>query len=149
MQNLETIPKLVLRTDFLFRCFLLNLDFNFFLVFLLESKFIKYIWIVNTKSKYHITFTNSFMWNVYQEKFGKITNFQLLERKLYKYLRKTVFFKKTACMTTMLLRLHSSASTFKIQVQFFIRAKFQNFSRLTLYHFHKVNVNNCYGKCFS
>ena len=49
----------------------------------------------------------------------------------------------------MLLRLHSSASTFKIQVQFFIRAKFQNFSRLTLYHFHKVNVNNCYGKCFS
>ena len=52
-------------------------------------------------------------------------------------------------MTTMLLRLHSSTSTFKIQVQFFIRAKFQNFSRLTLYHFHKVNVNNCYGKCFS
>ena len=33
------------------------------------------------------------MWNVYQEKFGKITNFQLLERKLYEVFKKDGIFQ--------------------------------------------------------
>ena len=83
------------------------------------------------------------------EVFRKITNFQLLERKCYEVFKKDGISKKRVCRATILLRLHSSARTFKIQVQFFIRANFQNISKLTLNHFHKVNVNNCYGKCFS
>ena len=146
---METISELVSRTVFFPDVPFLILDLFFFLVFLLESRFMKYIWIVNTKSKYHITFTNSSTWNVYQEVFRKITNFQLLERKCYEVFKKDGISKKRVCRATILLRLHSSARTFKIQVQFFIRANFQNISKLTLNHFHKVNVSNCYGKCFS
>ena len=146
---METISELVSRTVFFPDVPFLILDLFFFLVFLLESRFMKYIWIMNTKSKYHITFTNSSTWNVYQEVFRKITNFQLLERKCYEVFKKDGVSKKRVCRATILLRLHSSARTFKIQVQFFIRANFQNISKLTLNHFHKVNVNNSYGKCFS